>query len=96
MAEPDGALAMADVAEPDGALAIWDNSNIAESYGGITTPLTFTFARNAYEGVFGLLCSIFRIPPKRIEENRDALANMLGFCIFHLPKESLGWTNIGD
>ena len=35
---------------------IWDNSNIVESYGGITTPLTFSFARRAYEGVYRQFC----------------------------------------
>ena len=29
------------VAEPDGDLVIWDNSNIVESYPGVTSPLTF-------------------------------------------------------
>ena len=33
--------ALAAVADPDGAVDLWDNSNIAESYNGITTPLTF-------------------------------------------------------
>jgi pyruvate,water dikinase len=74
-----------------GALAIWDNSNIVESYGGITLPLTFTFARNAYEGVYGQLCSIFRIPRKRIEENREALANMLGLIQGRVYYNLLNW-----
>jgi phosphoenolpyruvate synthase/pyruvate phosphate dikinase len=38
--------------DPDGVRAIWDNSNITESYGGITLPLTFSFARRAYEHVY--------------------------------------------
>src|SRR5512146_522777 len=36
----------------------WDNSNIAESYGGITTPLTFSFARGAYEHVYRQFCRL--------------------------------------
>src|SRR5260221_6890295 len=39
-------------ADPDGVLNIWDNSNIGESYNGVTTPLTFTFARRAYEEAY--------------------------------------------
>lgn len=85
---------LADVAEPSGARAIWDNSNIAESYGGITTPLTFTFVRNGYEGIFGQLCCIFRIPRKRIEENRDALANMLGLIQGRVYYNLLNWYRI--
>jgi rifampicin phosphotransferase len=30
---------------------VWDNSNIQESYSGVTTPLTFSFARAAYAAV---------------------------------------------
>jgi len=76
---------------PIGTLAIWDNSNIAESYGGITTPLTFTFARNAYEGVYGQLCAIFRIPRNRIKDNRDTLANMLGLIQGRVYYNLLNW-----
>jgi pyruvate,water dikinase len=31
---------------------VWDNSNIVESYPGITLPLTFSFARKAYAAAF--------------------------------------------
>ena len=30
---------------------LWDNSNIVESYSGVTSPLTFSFAARAYEQV---------------------------------------------
>lgn len=36
--------------DPDDELRVWDNSNIAESYGGVTTPLTFSFARQTDPG----------------------------------------------
>ena len=35
---------------------LWDNSNIAESYTGVTTPLTFSFARRAYTAVYRAFC----------------------------------------
>lgn len=35
-----------------GTLRIWDNSNIVESYPGLTLPLTFSFARSCYEMTF--------------------------------------------
>lgn len=65
-------------ADPDGALRVWDNSNIAESYGGITTPLTFTFARRAYEEVYRQFCRILRVPDARIAENADTFRCMIG------------------
>lgn len=36
----------------DGDGLVFDNSNIQESYCGVTTPLTFSFASNAYERTF--------------------------------------------
>ena len=80
-----------DVVDSRGALAIWDNSNIVESYGGITTPLTFTFARNAYAGVYEQLCKIFGARRDRIEANRDALANMLGLIRGRIYYNLVNW-----
>ena len=37
--------------EKGGAATLWDNSNIVESYSGVTSPLTFSFASYAYEMV---------------------------------------------
>ena len=64
--------------DPDGRRAIWDNSNIIESYSGITTPLTFSFARRAYEYVYREFCRIMRVPPELIEERGDMFCCMLG------------------
>ena len=52
----DGELAILQArpitALPEGDLAIWDDSNIGESYPGITLPLTSSFVRFAYGRVF--------------------------------------------
>jgi pyruvate,water dikinase len=75
----------------DGALNIWDNSNISESYNGVTTPLTFSFARNAYEGVYTQLCRIFGIAEARIDDNRAALENMIGLIRGRIYYNVLNW-----
>ena len=62
----------------EGTEILWDNSNIAESYGGITTPLTFSFAKKAYENVYRQLCLILSIPKNKIDQNDIAFRNMLG------------------
>jgi rifampicin phosphotransferase len=49
---------VARLADPDGVYTLWDNSNIVESYGGVTTPLTYSFARRAYETVYQEFCRI--------------------------------------
>lgn len=42
-------------------IKILDNSNIVESYPGITRPLTFSFAKSAYENVFSGTMKLFKI-----------------------------------
>lgn len=58
---------------------IWDNSNIVESYSGVTTPLTFSFAIYAYHRVYVQFCQVLMVPEEDIKANDFALANMLGF-----------------
>lgn len=70
--------ALGAVADPDGMRLIWDNSNIAESYSGVTTPLTFTFARRAYEEVYRQFCRIMGVRENVIAANATVFANMIG------------------
>jgi pyruvate,water dikinase len=58
---------------------IWDNSNIVESYSGVTTPLTFSFAIYAYHRVYVQFCEVLMVPEEEIKKNDFAFANMLGF-----------------
>ena len=69
---------LAALADPDGERVIWDNSNITESYAGVTTPLTFSFARRAYEEVYRQFCLIMAVPHAKIEANARTFRNMLG------------------
>ncbi|MGD8668194.1 MAG: PEP/pyruvate-binding domain-containing protein, partial [Desulfobacterales bacterium] len=80
-----------DIADPDGVACIWDNSNIAESYGGITTPLTFSFARRAYEGVYRQFCRTLRVPPKTIKKNDSVFRNMIGLIRGRIYYNLLNW-----
>ena len=69
---------LATLGDPDGALALWDNSNIVESYGGVTTPLTYSFARYVYEEVYRQFLAIVGVPAETIEDHGDALRRMIG------------------
>lgn len=64
--------------DPGDTLRVWDNSNIAESYGGVTTPLTFSFARRIYEHVYREFCTLMSVPHERIERADDVFPQMLG------------------
>ncbi len=82
------------LADPDAALDIWDNSNIAESYGGITTPLTFSFARRAYEEVYREFCRILKVPARTIESNAHVFARMLGLVRGRVYYNLLSWYRV--
>jgi pyruvate,water dikinase len=75
----------------EGLLYIWDNSNIVESYGGLTLPLTFTFARNAYHWVYIQFCEILMIPQKDIRKMDYFLRNMLGLFYGRVFYNILNW-----
>lgn len=64
--------------EETGVETIWDNSNIVESYSGVTSPLTFSFIRHAYYMVYLQFCQVLRVPEKVITDEDNNLRNMLG------------------
>ncbi len=80
--------------DPDGALNIWDNSNITESYNGVTSPLTFSFARSVYEGVYRQFCRILRVPQRKIEANDLTFRCMLGLIQGRIYYNLLNWYRV--
>ena len=80
--------------DPDGAWQLWDNSNIAESYSGVTTPLTFSFARHVYEEVYRQFVKALRVPARRVEANRDVFGRMLGFVRGRVYYNLLSWYRV--
>src|SRR5918992_347576 len=79
------------LADPDAPLVIWDNSNIVESYSGVTTPLTFSFARDIYEHVYRQFCRLMQVPPDVIASRDDMFENMLGLIRGRLYYNLLNW-----
>ena len=80
--------------DPDGVLNIWDNSNIAESYGGNTTPLTYSFARRAYEEVYRQFCRIMAVPRSRITGNARVFHCMIGLVRGRVYYNLLNWYRV--
>ena len=70
---------------------IFDNSNIGESYPGVTTPLTFSFARVAYENVYHQFCLLMGVPAKTIEANSQIFPQMLGYVNGRIYYNLLNW-----
>lgn len=58
---------------------VLDNSNIIESYSGVTTPLTFTFAREVYAKIYKQTLRSFYVSEENITAIGDDLDNMLNF-----------------
>jgi rifampicin phosphotransferase len=79
------------VADPDGVACLWDNANIAESYNGITTPLTFSFARAAYEGVYRQFVKMMRVPARTVDEHTNVVGHMLGLVRGRVYYNLVNW-----
>src|SRR5205807_7820799 len=67
------------------------NSNIAESYNGVTTPLTFSFARRAYEEVYRQFCRILSVPEAKITASANVFRHMLGLIRGRVYYNLLNW-----
>jgi pyruvate,water dikinase len=80
--------------DPDGTLIIWDNSNIVESYSGVTTPMTFSFASEIYEHVYRQFCLMMRVPRREVARNDQTFRNMLGLIRGRLYYNLLNWYRV--
>jgi pyruvate,water dikinase len=64
--------------DQSGAYTLWDNSNIIESYPGVTTPLTFSFISKSYEGAYKLFGRYMGMSEEIQKQNERVFANTLG------------------
>lgn len=63
---------------PDTALTIFDNSNIVESYPGMVSPLTYSFAVHVYDRVYRAFVALLGVPASTIAAQSAVFGNMLG------------------
>jgi rifampicin phosphotransferase len=78
----------------NGELRIWDNSNIIESYGEITGPLTFSFARHLYYRVHKEYCELLGVPSRHMSKMDEWLPNMLGYFNGRVYYNLLNWYKV--
>lgn len=64
--------------ELQGFINLFDNSNIVESYGGKTLPLSFSFALRNYKAVYVQFCEVLGLSPEIIKDMDSYLSYMLG------------------
>ncbi len=79
---------------PQGEPVLWDNSNIVESYGGVTAPLTFSFACYVYTHVYQQFCRILGVSEERIQAHGGVFARLLGYVDGHVYYNLLNWYRI--
>jgi pyruvate,water dikinase len=72
-------------------LLVWDNANIVESYSGITLPLTFTFIRLAYRGVYVQFAELLGLGPGDLRRREELFWNMLGLIEGRVYYNLLNW-----
>ena len=75
-------------------LTVWDNSNIAESYSGITSPLTFSFAKRIYEHVYREFCILLSVPKGRVKKHDAVFPEMLGHIHGHVYYNLNSWYHV--
>lgn len=89
----EGALSTEHLGEPvaDDEVRIWDNSNIIESFSGVTSPLTFTVARQLYGDVYRAYARSLNVPAGQLEQMESWLPFMLGQFNGHVYYNLLHW-----
>ncbi|MBL56496.1 MAG: phosphoenolpyruvate synthase [Flavobacteriales bacterium] len=80
-----------DTKEENHQFIIWDNSNIIESYPGVTTPLTFSFIIKMYEAVYRQFALLMGVHLKEVNANKDVFSNMLGLIQGRVYYNLLSW-----
>jgi pyruvate,water dikinase len=58
---------------------VWTNTNVTESYPGVSTSLTYTFAKYFYRVIFYDLYRMLGVSPRRLHDNFEPLDRMIGF-----------------
>ena len=70
---------------------VWDNSNIIESYPGITSPFTFSFILDIYEAVYKNFSTLLGVPTHQIEANKEVFEEMLGHIKGRVYYQLINW-----
>ncbi len=70
---------------------LWDNSNIIESYPGVTTPMTFSFIKKMYSVVYQQLLMIMGVNSKQIQDHSAVFDNTLGLIRGRVYYNLISW-----
>ncbi|MFQ5991523.1 MAG: PEP/pyruvate-binding domain-containing protein [Nitrospiraceae bacterium] len=76
---------------PRARFRIWDNSNIVESFPGLTLPLTFSIVRKAYETTFCNTALGFVLSKEVIRQKPHIFRNLIGLLEGRVYYNLLNW-----
>ena len=79
---------------PSGDLSFFDNSNIVESYPGVTLPLTFSIVKKIYEKNFMRMSYKLGVSRKVLTENQHLFDNMVGYIEGRTYYNMTSWYSI--
>ncbi|MET7981914.1 phosphoenolpyruvate synthase [Streptomyces sp. NPDC005281] len=65
--------------EPGLDLRIWDNSNIVESFSGVVSPLTYSFAADTYAKVYDSYARALGVRGEALREVQEWTPHLLGY-----------------
>jgi phosphohistidine swiveling domain-containing protein len=65
------------ITQPIPEVVVYDNANIQESYCGVTTPLTFSFAQRAYATVYRQTMRTLGLPAATVAAHEPVITNLL-------------------
>ncbi len=68
-----------------------DNSNLAESYSGATTPLTYSFASRVYREVYEVFCGKMGVSDGVIRRHQEEFSSLLAFVGYHMYYNLRSW-----
>jgi len=74
-----------------GRETVFDSANIVESYPGVTTPLTFSFVRPAYERTLREASRRFGVPEATLARERAVHANLVALVDGRIYYAILNW-----
>jgi pyruvate,water dikinase len=74
-----------------GRETVFDSANIVESYPGVTTPLTFSFVRPAYERTLREASRRFGVPEETLARERPVHANLVALVDGRIYYAILNW-----
>lgn len=70
---------------------IFDNSNVVEGYPTVTTPLTFSFVRQAYEVIFRDSALAFGVPKAVVAREKAMFSRMVSLVDGRIYYDLLNW-----